>query len=233
MKNQRRHMKTIRKLKYPITIIVIIIIIIGAFFIQKSLNNQKYELSNEPKEDNINIEKSITDPVIKTFCHVDIKGAVANPGVYQVECGNNVNDIIKLAGGLTDNSNTSVINLAKKITDEMVIIIYTNEEVKNSNVVNTVVKFVDKECVCPSVKNDGCLNTELDKNNNENFPDKININTATVEDLMSLSGVGESKAKAIIEYRNKNGNFKSIEDLLNVSGIGEKLYEEIKIYLTT
>ena len=94
-------------------------------------------------------------------------------------------------------------------------------------------KFVDKECVCPSVKNDGCLNTELDKNNNENFPDKININTATVEDLMSLSGVGESKAKAIIEYRNKNGNFKSIEDLLNVSGIGEKLYEEIKIYLTT
>ena len=50
---------------------------------------------------------------------------------------------------------------------------------------------------------------------------------------MSLSGVGESKAKAIIEYRNKNGNFKSIEELLNVSGIGEKLYEEIKVFITT
>ena len=61
----------------------------------------------------------------------------------------------------------------------------------------------------------------------------ININTANLEKLQELTGIGESKAKAIIEYREKNGNFNSIEDLLNVEGIGNTLYEQIKIYITT
>ena len=66
---------------------------------------------------------------------------------------------------LNENANTSVINLAKKITDEMVIIIYTNDEVQNSNVVDTVIKYVDKECNCPNIKNDGCINNEIDNIN--------------------------------------------------------------------
>lgn len=114
----------------------------------------------------------------------------------------------------------------------MVIIVYTKEEVKNSNVVDTVIKIVEQECVCPNVKNDGCLNTEID-NTISNGNGLININTATLEQLQEIDGIGESKAKKIIEYREEKGKFTSIEDIMNVDGIGEKLYETIKAYITT
>ena len=141
---------------------------------------------------------------------------------------------IILAGGLTKEADTSVTNLAKKVTDEMVIIIYTKNEVKNSNIVDTVIKVVEKECVCPNIQNDGCLNTEIKDNisNNENNS-LVNINTASVEELQTIDGIGESKAKSIVEYRNNNGLFKRIEDIKNVEGIGDKLYETIKVYITT
>ena len=116
----------------------------------------------------------------------------------------------------------------------MVIIIYTKEEVKKSNVVDTVIKVVEKECVCPNIQNDGCLNTEIKDNitNNENGG-LVNINTATKEELLTIKGIGESKAENIIKYRETNGSFKKVEDIKNVEGIGENLYETIKIYLTT
>ena len=114
----------------------------------------------------------------------------------------------------------------------MVIIIYTNEEVKNSNIVDTVIKVVDKECVCPNIQNDGCINTEIN-DSITNVNKTININTATLEELMSINGLGEAKAKAIIKYREENGYFKIIDDLLNVSGIGEALFEKFKEYITT
>ena len=114
----------------------------------------------------------------------------------------------------------------------MVIIIYTNEEVKNSNIVDTVIKVIDKECVCPNIQNDGCINTEIN-DSITNVNKTININTATLDELMSINGLGEAKAKAIIKYREENGYFKIIDDLLNVSGIGEALFEKIKEYITT
>jgi competence protein ComEA len=166
--------------------------------------------------------------------NIDIKGAVKKPGVYQVDSNLTVNDVIQIAGGLTKSADTSLINLAKKITDEMVIIIYTKEEIKNSNLVNTVIKVVEKECVCPNIENDGCLNTEI-KDNITNKEDSsiININTATKEELQTITGIGEAKANNIIKYRETNGNFKTIEDIKNVEGIGDSLYETIKIYITT
>ena len=116
----------------------------------------------------------------------------------------------------------------------MVIIIYTKEEVKKSNLVNTVIKVVEKECVCPNIENDGCLNTEIkDTITNKEENKLININTATKEELQTISGIGESKANNIIKYRKEFGNFKTIEDIKNVEGIGDTLYETIKIYITT
>lgn len=229
-------MKLIRKLKYPLTIILVVILTVIFFIIKKKLNNQKYELANTNNEDILieNIESDISETEILKTCHIDIKGAINAPGVYEISCDKNINDAISLAGGLTEQANTSVINLAKKITDEMVIIIYTNDEVKNSNVVDTVVKIIDKECNCPNIKNDGCLNTEIDSEIGNNPTGKlVNINSASLEELKNLPGIGESKAKSIIEYRDKYGNFNSIEDILNVNGIGESLYEQIKIYITT
>lgn len=235
-------MKLLRKIKYPLTVFIVILILTGIIITKKKLSNKKFELTEEAnllvEKDNKDVssteEKSDKEPNQK--CYVDIKGAIKKPGVYFTNCNSNVNDIIVLAGGLNENANTSVINLAKKITDEMVIIIYTNDEVQNSNVVDTVIKYVDKECNCPNIKNDGCINNEIDKNitnkSDKDDNDIVNINTASLTELQTLSGIGKSKAEAIIRYREQNGNFKSIEDLLNVDGIGEKLYEEIKPNIT-
>ncbi len=235
-------MKLLRKIKYPLTVFIVILILASVIIIKKKLSNKKYELV---KEDNLLVEKDNkdvssteekSDKEPNQKCYVDIKGAIKKPGVYFTNCNSNINDIIILAGGLNENANTSVINLAKKITDEMVIIIYTNDEVQNSNVVDTVIKYIDKECNCPNIKNDGCINNEIDKNitnkSDKDDNDIVNINTASLTELQNLSGIGKSKAEAIIKYREQNGNFKNIEELLNVDGIGEKLYEEIKSNIT-
>lgn len=227
-------MKIIRKLVYPITIIVFITIIIGIVLIKRTLQDNKYNdivPTNDIISNSIQDESQSSD-IIKY--NIDIKGAVNNPGVYQLDSNLTVNDVINIAGGLTKDADTSIINLAKKITDEMVIIVYTKEEVKNSNIVDTVIKTVEKECVCPNIQNDGCLNNEItDTITNKSESNLININTATIEELQTISGIGETKAKKIIEYRNTVGKFKSIEDIKNVEGIGDTLYETIKIYITT
>lgn len=228
-------MKIVRKIIYPLTILLFIIIIIVIISVKNNLNKNKYndiEIVNDVVKEE-DVEKEVVEEKIDKY-NIDIKGAVKNPGVYQLDSNLTINDAIKIAGGLTKEADTSVINLAKKITDEMVIIVYTKEEVKNSNIVDTVVKIVEKDCVCPNIKNDGCLNTEITNNiTNKEDNGLININTATAEKLQTISGIGEAKAKNIVEYRSKNGNFKSIEDIKNVEGIGDALYETIKVYITT
>lgn len=229
-------MRLIKKFKYPITIILIIGIIISIIILKRNLNNQKDKIIPSENELLLKKEEEPNNQETEKICHVDIKGAINKPGVYQIDCQKNVNDIINIAGGLTDKANTSVINLAKKVSDEMVIYIYTDEEVKNSNVVDTVVKVIDKECSCPNIKNDGCINTEIDQeigNGSDSSNKLVNINTASLEELQKIPGVGEQKAKSIIEYRNSSGKFKNIDEILNVNGIGDKLYEQIKIYITT
>lgn len=219
-------MKIIRKIIYPLTIIIVFIIIIIFIIVKKDLEKNS---SNELIQNEIIIEEK-KEEITPIRINVDIKGAVKKPGVYAVDNTSIINDIIKLAGGLTKEADTSLINLSKKVSDEMVIIIYTKEEVKKSNKVDTVIKVVEKECICPNIENDGCLNTEIKDTIGETK--LININSASLEELITIPGIGESKAKAIIEYRNKN-KFEKMEDILNVSGIGNNLYEEIKIYITT
>lgn len=161
--------------------------------------------------------------------YVDIKGEVLNPGVYKVDSNMRIIDVIKLAGGLTDNADISLLNLSKKIIDEMNIKIYSKKEVTNakskinSPTVIEIIKEIEKECVCID-ENDACIN---DNNETSNL---ININTATKEELMTLSGIGESKANSIIEYRN-NKTFESIEEIKEVSGIGDSVFDKIKDYI--
>ena len=234
-------MKIIKKNLKWITIIFVMIMIIGGVIIKYSLSNKKVEeISLEELGVEIQEENEISDEPPKTeevevieFVYVDIKGAVKNPGVYEVSEDKKVIDIVNLAGGFTNVADTSMINLAKKVSDEMVIIIYTKEEVKNATEVETVVKIIEKECTCPEIKNDACINQDANVTLDETQKDeKININIATLEELLTLSGIGESKAKAIISYREENGRFEKVEDILQVSGIGESLYEKIKENIT-
>ena len=175
---------------------------------------------------------------------VDIKGYVKKEGVYELDVGSRVIDVINMAGGLIEGANTEYINLSKKIVDEMVIIIYSNSDVekfkKVDNNANNQIIYVEYECICPDNENDACINesdtvnTNSSKNSNDeeeslvNDDGKISINLGTMEELMSLNGIGESKAKSIIKYREENGEFKKLEDIMNVSGIGESAYSKIK-----
>ncbi len=204
-------------------------LLISALIIKMYLANNKYE--NIKQDNDIELVKTKDDIKKDDNCVVDIKGAIKKPGVYTTNCNDNVSDIIRLAGGLIPEADTSLTNLAKKITNEMVIIIYTKEEVKNSNVIDTVIKVVEQECVCPNIQNDGCLNDKINETIGGNK--LVNINTATLNELKMIPGIGEVRAQAIINYRETKGSFKTIEDIKNVDGIGSKLYEEIKIYLTT
>lgn len=160
--------------------------------------------------------------------YVDIKGQVNAPGVYSFKQDNNarINDLIEKAGGLTKDADTSTINLSKKLEDEMTIIIYSKKEI--DNYVKTQNEISKKLELCEiKVKNNACIK----ENNNQTKTSKVNINLASHEELVTIPGIGDAKAKAIVEYRT-NSKFNSIEDIKNVEGIGENLFDNIKEYIT-
>lgn len=219
-------MKKVILILFGISIILVGVIIV-VYKNNESINDEVIDIFKEESvvEDNtefIDEEIDVIEETNKVI--VDIKGMVASPGVYEVDSFARVNDVIKLAGGLIDGADTSIINLAKVVHDEMAIIIYSNEEVLQ--------KYKDEVCICncPEITNDACINNDSENQSTSNK--LVNINTASKEELMTITGIGESKADTIIKYREENGNFKSIEDIQNVSGIGESLFEKIKYYIT-
>lgn len=230
-------MKIIKKNLLWVTIGILLIGVCCLFFLKWSLlENKKIELDlEEPlleeKEEKQEEKKETEEQEEIKKVFVDMKGAVQNPGVYEIEEGKKVIDVVGLAGGFTDSANTSLINLAKQVKNEMVIIIYTNEEVKQAMEEQTIEKVVDNQCICPQIKNDACLIKE-EQEKIDNSQGQVNLNTASLEELQTLPGIGESKAQAIIEYRSKVGLFKTIEELKEVSGIGEALFEKVKDYIT-
>ncbi len=164
---------------------------------------------------------------------VEVKGYVSSPGVYLLEEDSLVEDLISKAGGLSDDADISVINLARKLSDEDVVIVYSNEEIEAMRKGSTSVKYVDKECICPIIDNSALFNEVI--TNAEGIiidTGKVSLNSATMEELMTLPGIGESKAKLIIEYRNTNRGFKEIKEIKNVKGIGDSIYAKIKDFLT-
>ena len=143
---------------------------------------------------------------VSTVIYVDVKGEVHHPGVYQMKAENRMKDLIEAAGGFTPLADDQKLNLAQLLEDQMVIIVPQKGEEVNSELAQSPAsqkKEVGKE-------------------------GKVNINTATVEELKTLKGIGEKKAEAIIEYRKKNGSFKNKEELMKVRGIGKKLYESFQ-----
>lgn len=232
------------------TKIIIIIILITLNIVSISLqtyniinkSNTEYKTDNivkEPENKEDNKDENINEESNNTI-YVDIKGAVKSPGVYEVNNDSKVIDIINLAGGLNKNASTKYINLSKKLNNESVIYIYTNNEI------NTFIKEQNKEplteCKCETENIKSCIDnkssiiekgqdtiTNQDKKEDNS---KININNASKDQLTSLTGIGDAKANAIIDYRNKNGNFKAIEEIKNVSGISDSLYEKIKDNIT-
>lgn len=206
-------------LTFIVIILSILNLIIGLNF--KKLDNTSNDIEKTLSNSEELISNTLEEPKVteaKETIRVDVKGMVKKAGVYELAKDSIVNDAIKKAGGLTSKADTTNVNLSKSLTNEMVIYIPKKEEVTKS-VVNDAI--VDKSNSVGFIDNES-------SNETTNTTTKVNINTATLKELITLNGIGESKAQAILEYRTKNGNFKTLEDLKKVSGIGEAAYEKIK-----
>ena len=146
----------------------------------------------------------------KTKILVDVKGAVKAPGVYSLMLDDRVIDAITIAGGYTAEADSTHINHAQKLVDEMVIYVPKIGEDISVEQVTTV-----SSSAASGQASSG----------------KLNLNAATEAELTTLPGIGPAKAQAILEYREQNGRFKSVDDLKNVSGIGEKTFEKLREFI--
>lgn len=180
-----------------------LVLIIGGLFYFNQNKTEDYSgvsFSNISNETNNKDEKVENRHDEKIF--VDVKGAVKHPGVFETTKDKRVKDLIEEAGGLLDDADTSTLNLSQKVKDQMVIYILKHGEKPKQMTENAITSSSSGEI--------------------------ININTANKEQLMKISGVGKTKAEAIIAHREKNGDFKTKEDITKVRGIGKSTFEKIK-----
>ena len=210
-----------------VIITVLLVLYVGSFIYISSkiivTDKSKEDTSIVSTDDNVSEEETQKEETKEIM--VDVKGSVNKPGVYALKENARVSDAIEASGGLTKNANTRFINLSKLLNDGDVVVVYSNEEIKEAKKEEKIV--VETPCVCEVVKNDACYKDEETANNG-----KININTASLQELMTLTGIGEAKAKLIIEYRSQNGNFKDIKDIMKVKGISETLFSKFKENIT-
>lgn len=137
--------------------------------------------------------------------YVSVQGEVANPGVYLMPSGSRVFELINQAGGVTENADTSGINMVYTLEDGMQII---------------VPGFVEEDAFIVS--------KDMTPANDDSSSGLVNINTASLNELMTLPGIGETRARAIMDYREKGGHFDTVEDIKNVSGIKNGIYTGLK-----
>lgn len=228
-----------RKCKIAVLIVLIVGIIAGGgygfYYLRKE--SLHVESPNE-KHKIVKKEEQPISSIEETLVMIDIKGEVANPSTYRLKSSARIQDAIQEAGGLTNRADTSLLNLSKKVRDEMVIIVYSKDQVQN--IKKTVQEETQTITKCPvldeSIVNDACICQEEKEPNPSptNGPEtkKVSLNSATLEQLMTLSGIGEAKAKLIINYRELHQGFRSIEELKEIQGIGESIFAKIAENIT-
>jgi competence protein ComEA len=190
--------------------------ILGIFivlvFALSSYIYQFYFENNIDMEDNNSLALKIEEKAVnetsssENMIIIHLSGAVARAGVYQIAQDDRLIDLIKAAGGLNDNADLRNVNLAASLLDGQKIIIPSKNETKED------IEFIEQN-------EDYYINSQSGL---------VNINIANLNQLTKLNGIGQSKAQAIIKYREKNGLFKNKESLINVAGIGEKTLENIR-----
>lgn len=196
--------------KYKWFIVGSCVIAIGMLIFARGLVNDKEEEnewtipSEEEQDPEVSEERLVQEPDVKNL--VDVKGAVENPGVYEVMLDERVIDVIEKAGGLKEGADETKINFAGRVTDEMVLYIPLIGEEGENMIVSA-----------------GASSTSTSQGEG-----KININKATSDELQNLPGIGPSKAEAIIAYREDSGLFQTIDDLKLVTGIGDKTFEKLQ-----
>lgn len=217
MKNKEKYLGSL-----VILVLSIIFLIIGYNISKPNVNksnesmfvydNIKKGKNQNYKNQNYKIKSNTTNNYDRNLNNnlnivVYINGAVKNPGVYSLSKNSRIVNLIKKAGGTLNSADLKAINMSKKLKDEDYVYIYKKGEQNNTNVVNL---------------NDN----NLKSNDLENK--KVNLNTASLDELKTLPGVGESTAKKIIDFRNSNGKFSKIEDLMKIDRIGQKTFNKLK-----
>ena len=190
---------------------VIVIILVGRVMMASS-TKEKVMVTNAVNT--TRVEETTT--MIPQNCYVDIKGEVLRPGVYEFSCESRIQEVIKKAGGFTEEADETKINLAQKITDQMQMIVPNVNSKQEGGVTEGNSEKGNSSNTTPSNSKQGT----------------VNINTATLEELQTIKGIGKKKAEAILQYRKEHGAFRSKEDLLQVKGIGKKALEAIESQVT-
>lgn len=165
---------------------------------------------NTPDHDTQAAVQSLSEPL----CYVHICGEVAAPGVYELKEGSRVFQAIELSGGFTQNAASDYLNMAETVCDGMKIVVPDKQK-------------LDQSSAYGNPGDQGIMVKEAKKADN-----KVNLNTATKEQLMTLKGIGESRAEDILLYRDQHGSFKKIEDIMKVSGIKDAAFQKIKDDIT-
>ena len=190
---------------------VIVIILVGRGMMA-SPTKEKVMVTNAVNT--TRVEETTT--MMPQNCYVDIKGEVLHPGVYEFSCESRMQEVIKKAGGFTEEADETKINLAQKITDQMQLIVPNVHSKQEGGVTEGNSEKGNSSNSTPSNSKQGT----------------VNINTATLEQLQTIKGIGKKKAEAILQYRKEHGAFRTKEDLLQVKGIGKKALEAIESQVT-
>lgn len=202
--------------KYPIMLAVIILVfsllcILIMFIVFSTKHKENIKVDDIVLASSLETSKESNDTLpsrTENTIVVDIKGAISVEGTYQMKVGDRVVDVIKKAGDFTDNADKTSVNLAQKVTDEMMIYVARQDE-QRSLLMSSNFRSSDTE-----------NKTEVKK--------KLNLNTASENDLQNISGIGKKKAEDIVAYREEHSRFSSIDELKNISGIGDKTLEKLK-----
>ncbi|MEW9500498.1 helix-hairpin-helix domain-containing protein [Jeotgalibacillus marinus] len=196
------------------TLLIIIPLLLVCFLLFNPFKNASTEIPTPlvPAQEPVTPAVEEAPKSESILVQVDIKGMVNLPGVYQVNDGDRVVDLIQLAGGTTDEAEMTSVNLAQKIHDEMVVYIpAVGEEIPS--VIHTT--------------------QSPERESGESQNGKINLNEADSTTLQTIPGIGQAKAQAIIDFRDTVGRFESIEDIKKISGIGDKTFDKMEELIDT
>ena len=202
--------------KQKTAIVIAGVIVVGIFIFYMSTKTKTYDYSavNETIQEKVDEEETKESEEPEEIV-IHISGAVQNEGIVRLANGARAADAIEKAGGLTSEADLTSVNLAYVLKDGQKIYVprvIDTEEDRQANRQQPESTFIENPT-------------------KENSKGKVNINTATMDEIASLSGIGEKTAIKIITYRETNGRFKTIEEIKNVSGIGDAKYENIKSYI--
>lgn len=190
-------------------IIVCLVLIFLSWYL---VTNKNQDTADEPIRFSETSSRESQAIQTQTLVYVDIKGAVKKPGIYEVKPEMRVWDALMLAGGMTEEADTKQVNFAQRLVDQMVIIVpkigeerfQAEQQTKQSTSINQAAQS-----------------------------EQVNINTASENELMTLTGIGQKKAQEIIRFREEKGGFRSIEELTEIAGIGRKTVEKLKEFICT